>query len=281
MASRVRAVARARPGAGGHGAAPRGCGADAALGAPTLTGLPPTDGDGNPLAPEDAWGHDHLWWLDRMVRTDQPLVERMTLVWHDWFSTSNDGVGQQSLMLQQNELFRRNAFGSFDQLAHDVTQDPAMIVWLNLNENSRWNPNENYARELMELFTLGADRGAYTEQDVRQLARALTGFDFEWSDELGMYDFRYVPARHDDGNKTIFGKTGAWTWEQGVGDVRAPPAAPVVLRQQALELLHPDAAVGGPTGRRSRRCTCRAAIRCAPSWRRSCSIPPSTRARAW
>jgi uncharacterized protein (DUF1800 family) len=186
-------------------------------GAPTLTGAEPTDGDGNPLEPADAYGHDHLWWLDRMVRTNQPLVERMTLVWHDWFSTSNDGVGQQDLMLAQNDLFRRNAFGSFDQLAHDVTQDPAMIVWLNLNENSRWNPNENYARELMELFTLGADRGAYTEQDVRNLARAFTGFDFEWSDELGMYDFRYVPQRHDDGDKTIFGQTGAYTWEQGVG----------------------------------------------------------------
>jgi uncharacterized protein (DUF1800 family) len=186
-------------------------------GAATLTGSDPTDGDGNPLAPADAYGHDHLWWLDRMVRTNQPLVERMTLVWHDWFSTSNDGVGQQSLMLEQNELFRRSAFGSFDQLAHDVTQGPAMIVWLNLNENSRWNPNENYARELMELFTLGADRGAYTEQDVRNLARALTGFDFDWSDELGMYDFRYVPQRHDTGTKTIFGQTGAFTWEQGVG----------------------------------------------------------------
>ena len=68
----------------------------------------------------------------------------------------------------------------------------------------------------MELFTLGADRGAYTEHDVRELARALTGFDFEWSDELGMYDFRYVPARHDDGNKTVFGKTGPWTWQQGL-----------------------------------------------------------------
>ncbi|HEX6651826.1 MAG TPA: DUF1800 domain-containing protein [Thermoleophilaceae bacterium] len=183
----------------------------------TLTGSDPTDGDGNPLAPADAYGHDHLWWLDRMVRTNQPLVERMTLVWHDWFSTSNDGVSQQSLMLDQNELFRRSAFGSFDQLVHDVTQDPAMIVWLNLNENSRWNPNENYARELMELFTLGADRGAYTEQDVRNLARALTGFDYEWSDELGMYDFRYVPERHDTGTKTVFGQTGAFTWGQGVG----------------------------------------------------------------
>jgi len=187
------------------------------VGDATLTGSDPTDNDGNPLAPEDAYGHDHLWWLDRMVRTSQPLVERMTLVWHDWFSTSNDGVGQQSLMLEQNSLFRRNAFGSFDQLAHDVTQNPAMIVWLNLNENTRWNPNENYARELMELFTLGADRGAYTEQDVRNLARALTGFDFEWSDELGMYDFRYVAGRHDNGSKTIFGQTGAYTWEQGVG----------------------------------------------------------------
>jgi uncharacterized protein (DUF1800 family) len=185
-------------------------------GAPTLTGAEPTDGDGNPLVPDDAYGHDHLWWLDRMVRTNQPLVERMTLVWHDWFSTSNDSVGQQGLMLAQNDLFRRSALGSFDQLAHDVTQDPAMIVWLNLNENTRWAPNENYARELMELFTLGADRGAYTEPDVRNLARALTGFDFEWSDELGMYDFRYVPARHDNGSKTIFGQTGAYTWEQGV-----------------------------------------------------------------
>jgi uncharacterized protein (DUF1800 family) len=185
-------------------------------GAATLTGDPPTDGDGNPLVPEDAYGHDHLWWLDRMVRTDQPLIERMALVWHDWFSTSNDGVGQQSLMLQQNELFRRNALGSFAQLAHDVTADPAMIVWLNLDQNTRWSPNENYARELMELFTLGADRGAYTEQDVRQLARALTGFDFDWSDELGMHNFRYVANRHDDGDKTVFGQTGKWTWEEGV-----------------------------------------------------------------
>ncbi len=224
------------------------------IGQATLTGAAPTDGDGNPLAPADAYGHDHLWWLDRMVRTSQPLVERMTLVWHDWFSTSNDGVGQQSLMLQQNALFRRGALGSFDQLAHDVTQDPAMIAWLNLNENSRWNPNENYARELMELFTLGADRGAYTEHDVRELARAFTGFDFEWSDELGMYDFRYVPARHDDGNKTIFGKTGPWTWQQGVSMcIRHPlhpsffvsklwsyfiPAPPSVADRQALQSLY-------------------------------------------
>ena len=91
-----------------------------------------------------------------------------------------------------------------------------MIVWLNLDQNRRNSINENYARELMELFTLGADRGAYTEQDVRQLARALTGFDFDWSDELGMHNFRFVQSRHDTGTKTVFGRTGAWTWDQGV-----------------------------------------------------------------
>src|SRR3954453_22429812 len=106
---------------------------------------PPAD-KGGPLAPADAWGHDHLWWLDRMVRTSRPLVERMTLVWHDWFATSNDGVGSQRLMLGQNELFRENGLGSFQELLLDVTRDPAMLLWLNGSDNSRWSPNENYAR---------------------------------------------------------------------------------------------------------------------------------------
>jgi uncharacterized protein (DUF1800 family) len=183
-------------------------------GAETLTGAAPTDDAGNPLAPADAWGHDHLWFLDRMVRTSHPLVERMTLVWHDWFATSNDGVGQQSLMLGQNGLFRRHWLGSFEQLVHDVTVDPAMIVWLNANENRRNRPNENYARELMELFTLGPDRGAYTEQDVRELARALTGWRSDWSPELGYHNFRFYAPWFDNANKTVFGRTGNWGWEQ-------------------------------------------------------------------
>ncbi len=141
-----------------------------------FTGAEPTDADGGPIYPLDAFGHDHLWFLDRMVRTNQPLAQRMTLIWHDWFATSDAGVGQQSLLVRQNELFRRHWLGSFDQLIRDVTIDPAMILWLDANENRRDHPNENYARELMELFTLGPDRGAYTEQDVRELARALTGW---------------------------------------------------------------------------------------------------------
>ena len=183
-------------------------------GAETFTGAAPTDSNGGALAPEDLWGHDHLWFLDRMVRTSQPLVQRMTLLWHDWFATSNDGVGQQNLMLAQNELFRRHALGSFDQLLHDVTADPAMIVWLNLDQNTRWSPNENYARELMELFTLGADRGAYTEDDVRELARALTGWANDWADGIGYHNFRFVEGRHDATAKTIFGQTGSYRWDQ-------------------------------------------------------------------
>jgi uncharacterized protein (DUF1800 family) len=167
--------------------------------------------DGHPIAPRDAWGHDVLWWLDRMVRTRRPLVERMTLVWHDWFATSNDGVGSQKLMLRQNDLFRRQALGNFRSLLLAVTKDPAMILWLSSAENTRWEPNENYARELMELFTLGVNRG-YTERDVRQQARALTGFRYDWTD-AGAVRFRFDREWHDTGLKTVFGKRGRFDWQ--------------------------------------------------------------------
>src|SRR4051794_28883138 len=126
-----------------------------------------------------------------MVRSDQQLVERMTLVWHDWFATSNDSVGSARLMIDQNETFRAGALGSFKDLLIAVTKDPAMLVWLNGIDNRRRAVNENYAREVMELFTLGADRGAYTEQDVRQLALALTGWRADWVDGTGWTNFRY------------------------------------------------------------------------------------------
>jgi uncharacterized protein (DUF1800 family) len=167
--------------------------------------------DGDPIAPRDAWGHDVLWWLDRMVRSRRPLVERMTLVWHDWFATSNDGVGSQKLMLRQNALFRRQALGNFRTLLRGVTRDPAMILWLSAADNTKWEPNENYARELMELFTLGVNRG-YSEQDVRQQARALTGFRYDWTD-AGPVRFRFDSEWHDTGLKTIFGKRGRFDWD--------------------------------------------------------------------
>jgi uncharacterized protein (DUF1800 family) len=175
-----------------------------------LKGPSPRDEDGRPLAPRDAWGHDHCWWLDRMVRTQAPLVERMTLVWHDWFATSKS-VATTELMLRQNALLRRHALGSFEQLAIDVTKDPAMLLWLNGVENSKDDVNENYARELMELFSLGAGRG-YTERDVREMARALTGFNYTWSEGRGPHAFRFERERHDGGRKRVLGKRGRFDW---------------------------------------------------------------------
>ena len=177
-----------------------------------FVGPAPKDDKGRPLAPYDAWGHDHLWWLDRMVRTSRPLIERMALVWHDWFATSNDSVDSQRLMLNQNELFRVHGLGSFDDLLLDVTKDPAMLLFLNGTDNSKDSPNENYGREMMELFTLGAGHG-YGEEDVRQNARALTGFRNDWKNGIGDTNFRYDPSYHDNGTKTIFGKLGAFTWK--------------------------------------------------------------------
>ncbi len=182
-------------------------------GAATLSGPSPVDDEGNPLAPADAWGHDHLWWLDRMVRSDQPLVERMALVFHDWFATSAAGVSKTQQMIDQSNLFRSACFGSFLDLFKAVTADPAMLQWLNGIENVKSAPNENYAREMMELFSLGADRGAYTEDDVREQARALTGWRADWSSEEGLHNFRFDPKRHDEKTKTVFGKSGNWSWE--------------------------------------------------------------------
>ena len=184
-----------------------------------LAGPEPHVDDGQPLAPTDAWGHDHLWWLDRMVRATNPLPERLALIFHDWFATSNAGVDNAQHMIDQSNLFRNGGLGSFLQLAIDVTKDPAMLVWLNGNENRRSAPNENYARELMELFTLGADRhvdlgtDAYTEDDIREAAKALTGWRNDWSSELGNYNFRFDPNRHSTANKTIFGQTANWNWD--------------------------------------------------------------------
>jgi uncharacterized protein (DUF1800 family) len=177
-----------------------------------LLGPAPVDEHGRPIDPIDVYGHDHLWFLDRMVRTTTPLIERMTLIWHSWFATSNLGVGSQQLMLNQNQLFRTNALGSFSTLLQGVTSDPAMLVWLNGDQNVKSSPNENYGREMLELFTLGADRGAYTETDVRENARALTGWRGGVSKGV-ITPFVYDPTRHDNGIKTIFNQTGNYAWQ--------------------------------------------------------------------
>ena len=210
-----------------------------------LVGPEPHDSSGRPLAPNDAFGHDHLWWLDRMVRTSAPLTERMTLIWHSWFATSNQGVGSQKLMLDQNELFRQQCARLVRRpAASSVTADPAMLLWLNGNQNVKNKPNENYSRELMELFTLGANRGAYTETDVREQARALTGW--RGSRQQGRDHAVHLPGElprrrleddlRPDRQLHLAG---------GVQPLPEPQAASVVLRLEALELLRPDDARRG------------------------------------
>ena len=170
---------------------------------PDLVGPAPLV-DGSPLDPVNEWGHDVLWWLDQMVRTQRPLVEKLTLFWHDHFATREE----RALMLRQNKMLRQRCLGRFPPLLTAVTLDPAMQLFLTLADSDPSAPNENYARELMELFTLS--RG-YTEHDIREAARALTGFRSRWDDD-GFHGIWYDRASHDRGYKRIFTKRGRFDW---------------------------------------------------------------------
>jgi len=174
-----------------------------------LIGAAPHNSQHQPLDPINVFGDDHCWWLDRMVRSDHQLIERMTLIWHSWFATSEQASSAR-LMIDQNWMMRSHGLGNFHTLLLDVTKDPAMLLWLNGSSNNKWSPNENYGREMLELFTLGQGRG-YDQDDVHQNARALTGFTSDWNDS-GPTNFRYEPDLHDDGVKRIFGHTGRFDW---------------------------------------------------------------------
>jgi uncharacterized protein (DUF1800 family) len=157
-----------------------------------------------PLDPLNEFNDDKLWWLDRMVRSTRPLEEKMTLFWHDHFATRNQPT---NLMLDQNRLMRRKGLGSFGTLLREVTYDPALARFLSLTENVAEAPNENFARELMELFTLGS---GYTETDIREASRALTGIRERRNAREQVTGVYFDPGYHDKGRKTIFGHTGNW-----------------------------------------------------------------------
>lgn len=143
------------------------------------------------------------WWLLRMLRTPHPLREKLTLMWHNHFATSNAKVRNLEFMRRQNVQLLTLGYGHFAELLNAVARDPALLMWLDAPSNRKGRPNENLAREIMELFTLGV--GNYSETDVREAARALTG----WSlDKSGA--FAFVADAHDHGNKTILGETGPW-----------------------------------------------------------------------
>jgi uncharacterized protein (DUF1800 family) len=191
-----------------------------------LLGAAPVDSQGAPYNEQRAhgeYGANVIWWFDRMLRTSWPLAERMALVWHDWFATADRQIIGRARMIKQYKLLKQHWAGNFRRLALEVTVDEAMLKWLNGVDNAKGAPNENYARELMELFTLGADRGAYTETDVRELARVLTGYSCRWLVEIqDDGDFRLYPERHDTGTKTLWAGTpherrGTFGWAQRNG----------------------------------------------------------------
>jgi uncharacterized protein (DUF1800 family) len=145
------------------------------------------------------------WWFRGMLKTEAPLREKMTLFWHDHFATSIQKVKQPALLMMQNDLFRQSAFGSFKDLTQAILLDPAMMLYLDTQSSKKGRPNENFAREVMELFTLG--EGNYTERDVHEAARAFTGYYLNQSTGK----VTHSTSQWDAADKTVFGKTGPFT----------------------------------------------------------------------
>jgi uncharacterized protein (DUF1800 family) len=179
--------------------------------------------------PKKARQATQLWWLDRMLRTNRPLVEKMTLFWHGHFATSVQKV-QPPAMVGQINLFRRFGLGRFPALLSAVTRDPAMLIWLDNRANAKAHPNENYAREVMELFALGL--GNYTEDDVKEAARAFTGWTVDKNQQAA-----FVPARHDDGIKTVLGKSGRHDADDVIAIIVSQPIHQRFLAHKLLEFF--------------------------------------------
>jgi uncharacterized protein (DUF1800 family) len=175
---------------------------------------------------------------------DRALLERMTLFWHGLLTSglSKTGPKRAHVMLDQNEFFRQHAFDSFAVLLKGIVRDPAMMLWLDLETSRKGHPNENYARELMELFTLGA--GHYTEDDVRESARAHTGYALTRDTT-----FIFRPALHDDGQKTFLGQTGNFDADDIVDIILSQEAAPEHFARKLFEAFAypaPDEATLAP-----------------------------------
>ena len=158
------------------------------------------------------------WWLERMRESVDPLEEKMTLFWHGHFATSFVKVKNAYYMWRQNQTFREHARGNFNTLVKAMSRDPAMIVWLDLRESRAEHPNENFAREVMELFTLG--EGHYTEKDVTEGARAFTGYRIDPRDE----SFLFQPRQHDNTPKTMLGRSDILDGDQAIDTITAQPA---------------------------------------------------------
>lgn len=177
------------------------------------------------------------WWTELILQGGDPLGERLTLFWHDHFATSQDKVADLRAMHAQVELLRTRGGGDFRELLHAVARDPAMLIWLDGDRNRRGQPNENFAREVLELFALGI--GHYTEQDVLEAARAFTG----WGTRGRAFAWR--PEHHDDGEKHVLGARGNFDGDAVLDVILASPDCP---RHVARSLLAEFVAAGYDEG---------------------------------
>ena len=174
------------------------------------------------------------WWYREMLSTTSPLTEKMTLFWHSHFATSQQKVRYTPLMYRQNVTLRQNALGNFGKLLHEIARDPAMVVFLDSAQNRKEQPNENFAREVMELFTLG--EGNYSEGDIKEVARAFTG----WSIDRDTGQFMFRRGIHDFGPKTVLGRTGEFDGDAVLDIFLAhPQTAEFISRKLWKEFISP------------------------------------------
>lgn len=196
-----------------------------------LEGLPKEEQDKRKREAREADRRQMLettgWWFHQMETTSAPLQEKVILFWHGFFTTSIEETKRSFLMLQQHEFLRRNALGSYADLLRGIARDPAMLVYLDNNVNRKGSPNENFARELMEIFSLG--EGNYTEQDVKEAARSLTG---RGVGKDGSFEFR--TRQHDDGEKTVLGVTGHLDGDQLIEILLEQEACPRWVARRLL-----------------------------------------------
>jgi uncharacterized protein (DUF1800 family) len=199
------------------------------------------------------------WYLYRMLFGNDPLTEKMTLFWHGHFATSNAKVNDLALMLRQNELFRKHALGGFGDLLGGVVEDGAMLVWLDGANSKKEKPNENFAREFLELFTLGI--GHYTENDIRAAARAFTGWAMPGRRMIPFAPSgeppRFEPPGFDAGSKTFLKQTGKWNAADIVRITLGQPACATFLCRKLYRFFisesEPPAGLIDPLAERLRK----------------------------
>lgn len=212
---------------------------DAVLHATPPAVVPPPD-----LGREQQWWAQFdtvAWWVQRMMTTPAPLVERMTLFWHGHFCSAQEKVYDMEAMFRQNQIFRTHALGDFREMAQQVAIDPAMLVYLDNETNRAGAEQENFARELMELFTIGV--GQFTEADVIAMAKAWTGHNtVGWNGTFHDTTYVFKSNRHDNGDKTLFGITRNWDGPETIDEmcfgVRAVALSRFIARKVFSFLAH-------------------------------------------